>query len=109
MSAAVTIFNLNHKNCSLFSEIQNKSLSSFSLCYQKTAAVKLHSSQMRGNLVGRTFSTVSKQAFMRKVPEKDGEKLVGKVVILTGKGSNSRVHFKIKTLYCSLPRCLNTH
>ncbi|KAK4826197.1 hypothetical protein QYF61_006141 [Mycteria americana] len=62
----------------------------------KTADVKLHSSQMRGNLVGKTLSSVSKQAFMMNVPEKDGEKPVGKAVILTGKGSNSGIYFKIK-------------
>lgn len=51
---------------------------------------------MRGNLAGKTFSSVSKQDFMRNVPGKNGEKPVSKVVILTGKGSNSGIYFKIK-------------
>lgn len=68
----------------------------FSLSYHKRADVKLDSSQMRGNLSGKTVGRVSKQAFRRNVPEKDGEKPVGKVVILTDKGSNSGIYFQIK-------------
>lgn len=37
---------------------------------------------MRGNLVGKTFSSVSKQDFTRNVPGTDREKPMDKVVIL---------------------------
>lgn len=46
--------------------------------------------------MGKTFSSASKQASMRNVPEKDGERWRGKVVVLTGKGYNRGIYFKIK-------------
>lgn len=48
---------------------------------------------MRGKLVGKAFSSVSKQACMRNDPKKYGERWVGKV-ILTGKGTTGGKYFR---------------
>lgn len=62
-------------------------MSSVSLYCQETAAEKPHSPKMRGKVVGKAFSSVSKQACVRNDPKKYGERWVGREIVLTGKGT----------------------